>query len=145
MLWFGYFAYGAFALGAAILALDAWAGQTARPGVESYCRGVLVGDIPLTRAPLCFAVWIAESKSWLIYARDMLLAANQGLYLRELARTGDIAFFTLGGLAVCVALAWLWASAMTRLTRIALASSYLLIHAVSNLSDGTGRRHRRPA
>jgi len=134
-----------FALGVAVLAVDDWSGRLALPGAETYCRGILIGDIPLMRAPLCFAVWITESKSWLFYARDTLIHARQGFYLREMARTGDIAFFTFGGLGVCTALAWLWATAMTRMTRVALASSYLLIRAINNLSDGSIRRNRRHA
>ncbi|MCC6717194.1 MAG: hypothetical protein IT555_04870 [Acetobacteraceae bacterium] len=138
-IWLGFFIHGVFVLGVCVVALDSWALATALPGAEAYCRGALVGDIPVQRAPLCFAVWLTESKSWLFYARDMLLQAPQRLHSRELLRIGDVAIYAIGGLAGVFALAWLWASVMTRITRSAIASSYLLLHALSNAAR-SGRR-----
>lgn len=138
IVWLGFFAYGAFFLALGAIALDNWAMATAVPGAEAFCRGTLAGEIPVTRAPLCFAVWFAESKTWLFYARDMLMQADRGLYLREWLRTGEVAFFTVGAVTAGIAFAWVWASAMTRVVASAIGGFYLLLHAVSH-SIGGGR------
>jgi hypothetical protein len=139
IIWLGFFAYGAFALVLGVRLLDNWAMATAVPGAEAFCRGTLAGEIPITRAPLCFAVWFAESKTWLAYARDMLLHAERGMHLREWLRAVEIAFYAIGTITAGIALAWLWATAMTRVVASAVAGSYLLLHAVSHAVGGRGR------
>ena len=111
------------------------------PGYEVYCRGTLIANVPITRAPLCFALWFAEAKSWVFYARDMLLQVQQGLYARELIRTLDVAFYAIGAAAFGIALAYIWATAMTRFTLSTIAGWYSLMHGLSHIPGGRpGRR-----
>jgi hypothetical protein len=135
--WLTFFAIGAVVLAVALGAFDAWATGTAVPGAEAYCRGTLAGTIPLARAPLCFAVWFVEAKSWVFYLRDILLQARQGLYLHELVRTADVGLFAAGGAAMALALNWVWATAMTQMTLATVAGSYSLVHGLSHV---LGRR-----
>ena len=140
-IWLAYFAIGAFFLGCFVMALDAWALATAMPGYEVYCRGTLIANVPITRAPLCFALWFTEAKSWVFYARDMLLQVQQGLYARELIRTADVALYAIGAVAFGIALACIWATAMTRLTLSTIAGWYSLMHGLSQMLGGRpGRR-----
>ncbi len=139
IIWLGFFAYGAFILGLGVRVIDSWAMGAAMPGAEAFCRGTLAGEIPIVRAPLCFAVWFAESKTWLVYARDMIWQAERGMYLREWLRTGEIVFYGIGAVTAGIALAWVWATAMTRVVASAVAGSYLLLQAVSHVVGGRRR------
>ena len=139
-IWLSFFVIGLVLLGLVVLAVDAWAFRTAMPGFESYCRGTLVAHVPLERTPLCFALWFTEAKSWMFYARDTLLQAQQGLYSHDAIRAADVSLFAIGSVAGGFALAGLWASAMTRLVISTMAVWYTLLHGLSHILAG-----RRPA
>ncbi len=136
-IWLTFFAIGAAALIAVLGAFDAWATAYAFPGTEAYCRGTLVGNVPVSRAPLCAALWFNEAKTWVFYARDIVAQGGQGAYLRELLRTADIGLCVVGGTAIGVALNWLWATAMTQVTQASIAGSYSLLHGLAHM---LGRR-----
>jgi hypothetical protein len=136
-VWLIFFLIGAAAVVAAVGAFDRWAVTMAAPGAEAYCRGTFVGTIPLARAPMCVAVWFVEAKSWLFYARDMVLQARPGASGLVLLRTMDVGLFAIGGIGLATALSWLWASAMTQLTLTTIAAWYLLLQGLAHM---LGRR-----
>ncbi len=140
-IWLALFAIGLCFLGLFVMALDSWALSRALPGHEMYCRGTMVADVPRTRAPLCFALWFTEARSWVFYARDMLLQVNHGRYAHQVLRTVDVAFYVIGAAAAGLALAFVWANAMTRLTLSTIAGWYSLMHGLSHfLGTRSGRR-----
>lgn len=136
-IWLTFFAVGAAALIAVLGAFDAWATAYAFPGTEAYCRGSLVGNVPLSRTPLCVALWFNEAKTWVFYARDIVAHGGQGLYLHELVRTADVGLWVVGAIAIGVALNWLWATAMMHVTLASVAASYTLLQGLSHM---LGRR-----
>ena len=140
-IWLAYFAIGACFLGLLVVALDAWALATAMTGYEFYCRGTLIANVPITRAPLCFALWFTEAKSWVLYVPDMLLQVQQDLSARELIRTADVALYATGAAAFGIVLVCIWATVMTRLTLSTIAGWYSLMYALSHMLIGrSGRR-----
>lgn len=140
-IWLALFAIGICFLGLFVVALDAWALGMALPGHEIYCRGTMIADVPIARAPLCFALWFTEAKSWVFYARDMVFQARQGLYAHELIRTADVAFYLIGAGAFGIALAFVWATTMTRLVVSTIAGWYSLMHGLTHILGGrAGRR-----
>lgn len=123
LTWFAALITGFYFITTTLMAIDAWAVASAIPGADIYCRGVLVGDIPVARLPVCTAVWLVEGKSWVVFAWDTLInLPTAGLNLRELVRTADVAVFVLGGAALSVILAIVWANAATRLLDLTIAS-----------------------
>lgn len=136
-IWLIFFAIGAAALVALFGAFDRWAMTMAAPGAEAYCRGTFVGTVPVARAPMCLAVWFTEAKSWVFFARDMVLQARQGLSPLELLRTADVGLFAVGGIGLAAGLNWLWASAMTQVTLTTIAAWYLLLQGLAQM---LGRR-----
>jgi len=136
IIWLFFFMVGAIILALFTAAVDSWAFRTAIPGTEMYCRGTLVVSIPLTRAPLCFAVGFVEAKTWVFYARDILLEPQFGLDVSHLLRTADVALYVAGAFAFAVALGCLWATAMTGLVLSTVAGSYTLMHGLSSILGG---------
>jgi len=136
-IWLIFFAVGAAVLVVVLGAFDAWAAALAFPGTEPYCRGSLVGNVPLSRAPLCVALWINDAKTWVFYARDIVAHSGQGLSMREMLRTADVGLCVVGATAIAVALNWLWATAMMQVTLASIAGSYSLLHGLSHV---LGRR-----
>ncbi len=129
--WLAFFSLGAIALAGYVVAFDSWAVQTAAPGAELLCHGTLAGNIPLTRAPLCLAVWFTETKAWLGHAQEMVLHTAYGLQGGELLHTADIGLFAFGTLAGGLALNWLWATAMTHVAIALVAACYSLVQGLS--------------
>lgn len=136
-IWLTFFAIGAAALVTVLGAFDAWAAAYAFPGTEAFCRGTLVGEVPVTRTPLCVALWFNEAKTWVFYARDVVAQGGQAMYLRELLRTIDVGLWVVGATAMAAALNWLWATAMTKVALSSIAGSYSLLHGLSHV---LGRR-----
>jgi hypothetical protein len=136
-IWLFFFAIGAVVVMVLFAAFDRWAIAIAVPGAEAYCRGTFVGTVPLARAPTCLAVWFTEAKSWVFYARDMVLQARQGLSPLELLRTADVGLFAVGGIGLAAGLNWLWASVMTQVTLTTIAAWYLLLQGLAQM---LGRR-----
>ncbi len=133
IIWLIFFVVGAIALVVVLDAFDTWSTVVASPVTEGYCRGALVGNVPVSRAPMCFALWFNEAKTWVFYARDIVGQGGQGLYLHELLRTADVGLCVVGAAALGVALAWLWATAMTQVTLAGIAGSYSLLHGLSHM------------
>lgn len=129
--WLFFFALGAVALAGYVLAFDIWATEAAHPGADLLCRGTLAGDIPLTRAPLCLAVWFMEAKAWLGHAQEMVLHATYDLHGAALLHTADIGLIALGTLAGGIALNWLWATAMAHIAIAVVVAAYSLLQALS--------------
>lgn len=134
--WLLFFTFGAFAVVSFVDAFDAWAALTAYPGAELFCRGTLAGNIPITRAPLCLAVWFTETKAWVGYAQEMVLHAGHGLHGMELLRTADVGLFALGSLAAGIAFTWLWATAMAHVAVAVVAGSFSLLQGLSQFLGG---------
>jgi hypothetical protein len=130
-VWLLFFTVGIVALAEFVHAFDAWAMLTAYPGAEQFCRGTLGGNVPVTRAPLCLAVWFTETKVWVGYAQEMLLQAGHGLL-----RTADVGLFAVGSLAGGIALTWLWATAMAHVAVAVVAGSFSLVQGLSQFLGG---------
>lgn len=135
-IWLSFFALGAAALIGLVQAFDAWAVTTAFPGADQFCRGTLAGHIPVSRAPLCLAVWFTEAKAWTGYVQDMVLNAGHSLYAAEMLRTADVGLFALGATAGGLALNWIWATAMAQLCLSVVAGSFSLMQGLSQLLGG---------
>lgn len=135
-IWLVFFGIGAYALTGFVLTFDTWAANTAIPGSEMYCHGTLGGHIPVTRAPLCLAVWFNEAKAWVAHAREMLFLSGHGLHGNAVMHTADVGLFTIGGLAAVTALNWLWATAMAQVTVAVFAASFTLTHGLSQILRG---------
>jgi hypothetical protein len=135
-VWVRLFTVGIVALAEFVHAFDAWAMLTAYPGAEQFCRGTLGGNVPVTRAPLCLAVWFTETKVWVGYAQEMLLQAGHGLHGAELLRTADVGLFAVGSLAGGIALTWLWATAMAHVAVAVVAGSFSLVQGLSQFLGG---------
>jgi hypothetical protein len=134
--WLFFFAVGAIALADLVSTFDSWAALAAYPGADHACRGTLAGDIPITRAPLCLAVWFTEAKAWLGHARDLLLQTGHGLHGSDLLRTADIGLYAAGTLAGGVALTWLWATAMAHVAVAVIAAVYSLLQGLAQFLGG---------
>lgn len=132
-IWIFFFLVGIYILAGFAIATDTWVSQSVSLGSKSMCRGTLAGDIPLSRAPLCAAVWVQEAKHWVYYASEVLVNGNQALYLHEVTRTVDVALFAIGVLAAALALNWVWANAMTYITLAATTGCYLVLYALSHM------------
>ena len=135
-IWTFFFLTSAIVMALFTLALHTWAYNIAIPGTEMYCRGTLVADIPLSRAPLCVAIWVAEAKTWMVYARDILLEGPIDLQVGQLLRTADVMLYVIGLFAFGVALASLTATAMTSLMMSTFAGSYTLMHGIYSFLGG---------
>lgn len=134
--WLIFFALGAIALAGFVNAFDAWAAATAYPGADLACRGTLAGTVPVTRAPLCLAVWFTETKAWVAHAQHLLFHAGQGLHGADLLHTADIGLYALGTLAGGLALNWLWATAMAHVAAAVVAGSFTLLQGLSQFLGG---------
>ncbi len=132
LIWLLFLVIGLYLLTLLLGVVDAWAVAAAVPGSETFCRGSLVVHVPVVRTPVCVAVWFIEAKSWAYYARDMLLGLPDArLYLAMLIRTADIALIVAGAAAGALAVAWIWATMMTRVAIAVAAALYTLAHGVS--------------
>lgn len=139
-IWFLFLAIGFYLITLLLGAIDTWAVGAAVPGTELYCYGSIAGNVPLSRVPLCLAVWFVEAKSWSFYARDLLLNLPEaGFYVHKLLRTADVALFAVGLAAAALAMAWLWANIMTHAVLLAVAATYTLLQGLAVTLGG-----RRP-
>ena len=132
-IWFFFFLNGALMVGMFAVGINGWAEAIAIPGTEALCRGTLVGNVPITRAPLCFAVWFTEAKTWIVFTYDTVLHVFRGLYMHELLRTADIALYTIGALSFAFAAACLWADVMTRVVITSVSAWYTLLRGATHM------------
>jgi hypothetical protein len=135
LIWLIFFINGLIMVAFGAIAVERWAVATAMPGFDTFCRGVWLLDIPISRAPLCFAQWVIDAKSWVQYAVDTLSAASRGLYAAEVLRSADVSFLVIGFATAGLAAAWVWADAMTRVTQVLTASLLALLSAVARARD----------
>ena len=138
LIWMIYLLNGLVMVGFGAYAVDQWAASAAMPGFDTFCRGVWLLEIPISRAPMCFAQWVADAKSWMQYAADTLRGADRGLYAGEVLRTADVSFLVIGTATAGLAIAWIWADVMTRLTH-ALTLSLLALLRASELATRNSR------
>ena len=129
LIWLIFFLNGLVMVSFGALAVERWAVSTAMPGLDTFCRGIWFLDIPISRAPLCLAQWVIDAKSWVQYAVDTIGAIGRGLYTAEVVRSADVSFLVIGFATAGLAVAWLWADAMTRVTHAVTASLYALLRA----------------
>lgn len=139
-IWSYYFITGLLSVTAGVPAMDSWAATLLPADGAGACQ--LAGNLAAfsrSDMALCLASWITEGRILANAGLSILADAHHGMPLAGWLRVMDVVVIAAGVVAALVALAWLWAGAMTRFAGLSLAGTYTLVRAV-----GIALEPRRP-